>query len=155
MDAARSASGPYQSGVVSGWTTAVSAEAGMEADTPDWSAYQNLWKRADTKASQPVFKKNIDRVLGNGLKLTFKKDGVVSFAGKLDGTSVSGSSQLVWVESGHVGRVTLPDGWVVTLYAPQKGTFKGYNETIAVTLTLDAQNIVSDVTVEVAETAEP
>ena len=91
-----------------------------------WTAYQNLWKRADTKAEQPVFKKNIDKVLelgdaNNTLKLTFKKDGAVAFAGKVGGASVSGSSQLV-----NDG-----EGWKVTLYAPAKGTFAGFCRTLA------------------------
>ena len=69
-----------------------------------WTAYQNLWKRADTKAEQPVIKKDIkvDHELepddaNNKLTLTFKKDGAVAFAGKVGGASVSGSSQLVLV----------------------------------------------------------
>ena len=107
-----------------------------------WTAYQNLWKRADTKAEQPVFKKNIDKVLelgdaNNTLKLTFKKDGAVAFAGKVGGASVSGSSQLV-----NDG-----EGWKVTLYAPAKGTFAGFCRTLAVTLTIGDQMVVTDVTV--------
>ena len=115
------------------------------ASSDDWITYQNLWKRADTKADMPIFKKNLDRTLelgeagdaNNTVKLTFKKDGVVSFAGKIGGASVSGSSQLV-----NDG-----DGWKVTLYAPAKGTFAGFCRTLAVTLTLDAPNIVKDVTI--------
>ena len=109
-----------------------------------WTAYQNLWKRADTKAEQPVIKKDIkvdyELVPGdanNKLTLTFKKDGAVAFAGKVGGASVSGSSQLV-----NDG-----EGWKVTLYAPAKGTFAGFCRTLAVTLTLDAPNIVKDVTI--------
>ena len=84
-----------------------------------WTAFQNLWKRADTKAKQPVFKKNIAveyyplGVAGdknNTVKFTFKKDGVVSFSGKIGGVSVSGSAQLVWV-SGALGESALPEGW--------------------------------------------
>ena len=110
-----------------------------------WSGYQNLWKRADTKAEMPLFKSNIvvDYPLGepgdlnNTVKLTFKKDGVVSFAGKVGGASVSGTSQLV-----NDG-----DDWKVTLYAPPKGTFAGFCKTLAVALTLDAQNIVTEVAI--------
>ena len=114
-----------------------------------WSGYQNLWKRADTKAEMPLFKSNIvvDYPLGepgdlnNTVKLTFKKDGVVSFAGKVGGASVSGTSQLV-----NDG-----DGWKVTLYTPPKPTarppFVGFCKTLAVALTLDAQNIVTEVAI--------
>ena len=109
-----------------------------------WTAYQNLWKRADTKADMPVIKKDIkvdyELVPGdanNKLTLTFKKDGAVAFAGKVGGASVSGSSQLV-----NDG-----EGWKVTLYAPQKGTFAGFCKTLAVALTLDAQNIVTEVAI--------
>ena len=124
------------------------------ASSDDWIAYQNLWKRMDTKAAMPLFKKSFDRVLELGepgdenstVKLTFKKDGVVSFTGKVDGTSVSGSSQLVW-GGGSVG-TALP-GWQVTLYAPPKATakppFAGWCETFAVTLTTDDQGVVTDV----------
>ena len=129
---------PYQSGVVSGWTAS--------EPSISWTAYQNLWKRADTKAEQPVIKKDIkvDHELvegdaNNKLTLTFKKDGAVSFAGKVGGASVSGSSQLV-----NDG-----EGWKVTLYAPQKGTFAGFCKTFAVTLTLDAQDVVTAVYVVV------
>ena len=124
------------------------------ASSDDWAAYQNLWKRMDTKAAMPLFKKNFERTLELGehgdenstVKLTFKKDGVVSFTGKVDGTSVSGSSQLVW-GGGSVG-TALP-GWQVTLYAPPKETakppFAGWCETFAVTLTTDDQGVVTDV----------
>ena len=124
------------------------------ASSDDWIAYQNLWKRMDTKAAMPLFKKSFDRVLelsepgdeNSTVKLTFKKDGVVSFTGKVDGTSVSGSSQLVW-GGGSVG-TALP-GWQVTLYAPPKATakppFAGWCETFAVTLTTDDQGVVTDV----------
>ena len=112
----------------------------------EWTAYQNLWKRTDTKAEMPIFKKNFDVTLelgeagdaNNTVKLTFKKDGVVAFAGKVGGASVSGSSQLVWGEN----------GWQVTLYAPPKGVFAGFCETFAVTLTTDVQNVVTDVVVK-------
>ena len=97
------------------------------ASSDEWTAYQNLWKRADTKASQTVFKKNIDVELDNGIKVTFKKDGVVAFAGNVDGSKVSGSSQLVW--NG--------EGWRVTLYAPPAKTFVGFCETYVVTFSLD------------------
>ena len=117
------------------------------ASSDDWTGYQNLWKRSDTKAEMPLFKKNIDRTfeLGEGgdanniLKLTFKKDGVVSFAGKVGGASVSGSSQLV--NDGN--------GWKVTLYAPPKPTakppFEGWCETLVVTLVIDDQGVVTEV----------
>ena len=87
----------------------------------------------------------------NKLTLTFKKDGAVSFAGKVGGASVSGSSQLVWVESGHAGRETLPAGWVVTLYAPQKGTFAGFCKTLSVELAPGDLNVVTAVAVSAAE----
>ena len=109
----------------------------------EWTAYQNLWKRTDTKAEMPIFKKNFDVTLelgeagdaNNTVKLTFKKDGVVAFAGKVGGASVSGSSQLVWGEN----------GWQVTLYAPPKGAFAGFCETLPVTLAIDGQNVVTGV----------
>ena len=124
------------------------------ASSDDWAAYQNLWKRTDVKAAMPLFKKNFERTLELGepgdenstVKLTFKKDGVVAFTGKVGGTSVSGSSQLVW-GGGSVG-TALP-GWQVTLYAPPKETanppFAGWCETFAVTLTTDDQGVVTDV----------
>jgi hypothetical protein len=83
----------------------------------------------------PVFKTNIDVALDNSLKLTFKKDCVVAFAGTVDGAKVSGSSQLVW--NGEV--------WSVTLYAPPTKTFDGYCETFDVMLTIDETNVVTDV----------
>ena len=108
------------------------------ASSDGWTAYQNLWKRADTKASQPVFKKNIDVELDNGIKVTFKKDGVVAFAGNVDGSKVSGSSQLVW--NG--------EGWNVTLYAPPAKTFVGFCETYVVTFSLDGAMTPSVVPME-------
>ena len=112
-----------------------------------WTAWQNLWKRADTKAAQPIFKKNVvrDFYLGeagdaaNSLKLTFKKDGAVSFSGMSGGTRVSGSSQLVWGDG--LGEGAQP-GWQVTLYAPPKGAFTGFCETIPLELETDGQNVV-------------
>ena len=109
------------------------------ASSDGWSAWQNLWGRPDTKAEMPVFRKSFDVTLESGLKLTFKKNGAVSFAGKVEGVSVSGSSQLVCDG----------DAWKVTLYAPPKGAFAGFSETFAVTLTFDEANAVTDV--EVAE----
>ena len=108
-----------------------------------WTAWQNLWKRADTKASQLVFKKNIvvEHCFGvegdknNTVKFTFKKDGAVSFSGKKDGVSVSGSSQLTW--NG--------EDWCFTFYAPPKKGFDGYFEIFPVKLTRDDQNIVTEV----------
>ena len=118
-----------------------------------WTAWQNLWKRADTKAAMPVIKKDIkvDHWLGeeddanNMLTLTFKKDGVVSFTGKVGGAKVSGSSQLV------------NDGtdWSVTLYAPKTGTFDGWSKTFDVTLTTDEKKVVTDVTVATAAAQPP
>ena len=105
------------------------------SQTFELTSYQNLWKRADTKAAQPVFKKSIGLALENGLNLTFKKDGAVSFAGTVGGSRVSGSSQLVHAES----------GWQVTLYAPPKGAFAGYCETIAVALKIGEGNVVTEV----------
>ena len=125
----------------------VAAEDGMgvaEADVPrNWIARQNLWKRADTNAAQPVFKKSIVVEYGdpddtdNMVKFTFKNGGAVSFSGKIDGVGVSGSSQLT--RNG--------DAWKVTLYAPPKGAFKGFSETFAVTLTFDEANAVTGVDV--------
>ena len=139
-------------GIATGGPQSSAAAAGTEAGPPTWTAYQNLWKRADTKVEQPVIKKDIkiDHELGdpgdtnNKLTLTFKKDGAVSFSGKIDGASVSGSSQLVW--GGGRGATALPDGWYVTLYAPAKGAFAGWCETFAVELTFDGQ-VVTDVVV--------
>ena len=137
---------PYRCGVVSGWLTSASA------GEPAWTAYQNLWKRADTKADMPVIKKDIkiDHWLGepgdanNKLTITFKKDGAVAFAGKVGGASVSGSSQLVW--GGGRGATALPDGWYVTIYAPPKGAFAGWCATFPVKLTLDEQKGVLNLT---------
>ena len=123
-------------GVISGWADSEPSEP------PAWVAYQNLWKRADAKASQPVFKKGFDAFLANGLKLTFKKDGAVSFAGTVDGAKLSGSSQLVNDGS----------GWKVTVYSPPKGASGGLCETCAVALTTDDANAVT--AVEVAESGE-
>ena len=100
-----------------------------------WTAWQNLWKRADTKASQPVFKKSVDLALESGVNLTFKKDGAVAFSGTVGGTKVSGSSQLVLAES----------GWQVTLYAPLKGASGVYCETVAVALKTGEGNVVTEV----------
>ena len=94
------------------------------AALPEWKAWQNLWKRNDTKANVPAVKKNIEIALGNGLKLTIKKDGAVAFAGIVNGTKVSGSSQLVW--AGSDGSAAPP--YLVTLYVPPKaGVFDGYS----------------------------
>jgi len=112
------------------------------------TAWQNLWKRGDTKASMPVFNDDIEETLelgeagdaDNTLNLTFKKDGVVSFAGKVEGVSVSGSSQVV-------RNPARPESapYQVTLYAPPKGAFAGFCMTLDVTLTVDdATNVVTD-----------
>ena len=123
------------------------ASGDMLAEQPAaWVAYQNLWKRTDAKASMPVFRKSIAKTLelgepgdaGNTLKLTFRANGAVSFAGKVDGVAVSGTSQLVMTE----------DGWSVTLYAPPKGSFPGRCGTVPVALTFDGQNVVTDVELE-------
>ena len=119
----------------------------------DWTAWQNLWKRTDTKAAMPVIKKDIkvDHWLDekgdtdNKVTLTFKKDGVVAFAGLVDGVKVSGSSQLVRLAE---------DGspYQVTLYAPPKPTakppFEGWCETLAVTLIIGDQGVVTGVDVK-------
>jgi hypothetical protein len=109
----------------------------LQTSNFELASYQNLWKRADTKAAQPVFKKNVEYVLENGVKLTFKKDGVVAFAGKIGGASVSGTSQLI-----NTG-----DAWKVTLYAPAKKGFDGWCATFAVELTLDEQSAVTAVAI--------
>ena len=81
----------------------------------------------------------------NKLTLTFKKDGAVAFAGKVGGVKVSGSSQLVRLAG---------DGspYQVTLYAPPKPTakppFESWCETLAVSLRVDGQNIVTGMAVE-------
>ena len=120
-----------------------------KASGDEWTAWQNLWKRADTKGGMPVFKASFDRTveLGekNSVKLTFKKDGVVSFAGKVGGAKVSGSSQLV-----NDGT-----GWSVTLYAPPKAPFDGWSKTFDVALTTDEKNVVTDVTVGAAAAVAP
>ena len=117
------------------------------SQTFELSSYQNLWKRTDTKASQSVFKKNIvveyyplgvsgDK--NNTVKFTFKKDGAVSFSGKIGGVSVSGSAQIVWDGK----------GWKMTVYAPSKPKakppFDGWCETFPVRLTLE-ESIVTAV----------
>ena len=124
----------------------------------DWMAYQNLWKRADTKADMPVVKKDIKvdvpGVAGdtdNILTLTFKKDGVVAFAGMVGGMKVSGSSQLVWARrdsaaagvTANTGGITL---YHVTLYAPPKELFTGWSATFGVRLTTGANNVVTSIT---------
>ena len=101
-------------------------------ESDNWFAWQNLWKRADIKNAMPAFKSSLSRVLdlgdygykGNSIVLTFKKDGVVSFAGKIDGTSVSGTSQLFLSDN----------NWQALLYAPPKGAFEGFSFSIAVAL---------------------
>ena len=70
-----------------------------EVSCDEWSAWQNLWKRADTKTSMPVFKRDFKVEQEDGLVLTFKKDGVVSFAN--GATKVSGTSQLVKTGKGY------------------------------------------------------
>ena len=83
-----------------------------------------------------------DYVAKDGDTLTFKKDGAVAFAGKVDGAKVSGSSQLVL----RLAETGSP--YQVTLYAPPpKGTLVGFCKTFAVTLTVDEQT--ADVKVEV------
>ena len=142
-DAARPESAPYQCGVATG-TSQLFNLSTLQPFNLSWTAWQNLWKRTDTKAKQPVFKKNIDveyYPLGasgnknNTVKFTFKKDGAVSFSGKINGVSVSGSAQIVWDGK----------GWKMTVYAPPKKGFEGWCETFDVTLTKDAQNIVTAV----------
>ena len=127
---------------------------------PSFTAYQNLWKRADTKAAQPIFKKNIvveyyplgvsgDK--NNTVKITFKKDGAASFSGKKDGVSVSGSAQIVL--TGHAGEGA--PLYRITFYAPPKPKakppFAGWCETFDVKLTTDEQNIVTAVELGGAE----
>ena len=112
----------------------------IPADPLAWTAWQNQWKRTDTKGKMPVFTKNIDKTLelgeaddvNNSVKLTFKKDGMVAFAGMIGGRKVSGSSQLVRTET----------DWQVTIYAPPHKP-----ETLSVTL--KSQNIASESEVNV------
>ena len=122
------------------------SEDGISATSPtaSWQASQNLWKRDDTKAAQPDIKKIIvveyyptgdsdDK--NNIVKFTFKKNGTVSFAGKIGGVGVSGASQLV--RDG--------ESWKTTVYAPPKPSskppFDGWCETLSVDLTMDGQSI--------------
>ena len=115
------------------------------AECDEWMAWQNLWKRADTKARMPNFKKSVAVELEGGLKLTFKKDGAVSFAGKAGGAAVSGASQLV------------PDGngeWLLPLYAPPKGASGGFCDVLAARLTVDDKNTVTAVEVFAVDTAD-
>lgn len=114
-----------------------------------WGAWQNLWKRADAKAGMPVFKKSLERMLAlgeagdadNTLKLTFRRDGAVAFAGKIGGVGVSGTSQLVLA-----GRDDpLAPMYQATLYAPPKAKFAGWCGTVAVRLVLDDLLVVEDV----------
>ena len=106
------------------------------ASSDGWTAWQNLWSRPDTKAEMPVFRKSFDVTLESGLKLTFKKNGAVSFAGKVEGVSVSGSSQLVIADDGK---------WYATLYAPPKKGFDGWCATIPLAIEVDEDNVVIDV----------
>ena len=141
------------SAVVDGVTVGVASGVEVSETPVTWTAWQNLWKRTDTKDDMPVFKTNIDRTVelgekgdaNNTVKLTFKKDGAVSLTGKVDGTTVSGSSQLV-----NDGT-----GWSVTLYAPPKASFAGWSETFDVTLTTGEKNVVTDVTVAAPATEPP
>ena len=71
------------------------------------------------------------------------KAGVVAFAGKVGGTKVSGSSQLI---CGGFGATVLSDVWYMTLYAPPKGAFTGWSETFGVVLGTDANHAVTGVT---------
>ena len=132
------------SAVVDGVTVGVVSGVEVSETPVAWTALQNLWKRADTKGDMPVFKTSFDRTVelgekgdaDNAVKLTFKKDGAVSFTGKVGGVKVSGSSQLV-----NDGT-----GWSVTFYAPPpKGSSAGFCKTFAVKLTTDKQNIVTKV----------
>ena len=128
------------------------------ASVGGWTVWQNLWKRADTKADMPVVKKDIKvdvpGAVGNTdnkLTLTFKKDGVVAFAGLIGEMKVSGSSQLVWARRDFVStEVTAGTGisapYQVTLYAPPKGTFTGWSATFGVMLITDNANVVTSVT---------
>jgi len=147
---------PYQVGVVNGRDVRSPSATGETPVVPvDWTAWQNLWKRADTKADMPVIKKDIkvDHWLddsndaNNKLTLTFKKDGAVAFAGKVGGSSVSGSSQLVLVR-----RVEDAAPYQVTLYAPPKPTAKppveSWCKTFAVTLTIEANIVTKAVVVD-------
>ena len=144
-----------QRGVLNALATRSSDATGeLPVGPVEWAAWQNLWKRSDTKAEQPTFKKNVvaycplgkDGDADSLVTLTFKKDGVVAFAGKVGGASVSGSSQLVW--NGGYGTTALVDIWEVTLYAPPKGTFAGWCEILSVKLELDAAGVVTGVVVE-------
>ena len=112
------------------------------ASSDEFSAFQNLWKRADTKAAAPVFKKAIDAFLPNTLALQFKKDGVVSFAGNLTGAKISGTSQLIPNGDGN---------WAAVLHVPPKNGVPGYNELVDVKLTVDALNVVTAVEVAPAK----
>lgn len=146
-------------GIVNGRDARSPSETGEAPVFPAWIAWQNLWKRSDTKASQPVFKKSIvvEHSFGapgdknNTVKITFKKDGVVSFSGKKDGVSVSGSAQLVRLAG---------DGspYQITFYAPPKPKakppFDGWCETFDVKLTVDEQNVVTAVKLGGAEHAK-
>ena len=145
----------WQRGVLNALATRSSNATGeMPVGPVEWAAWQNLWKRSDTKTAQPTFKKAVvvncplgkDGDADSLVTLTFKKDGVVAFAGKVGGASVSGSSQLAW--SGGYGMTALVDIWEVTLYAPPKGTFAGWCEILSVKLELDSAGVVTGAVVE-------
>ena len=120
----------------------VASATTVSGRTLPWYAWQNLWTRSDTKGLMPTFK-NLVKVLelaepgdeDNSVKLTFKSNGAVSFAGRVGGVAVSGSSQLVLAEG----------GWQVTLRAAPKGAFKGWCKTLALALEIDGSNVVTDV----------
>ena len=126
-------------GVATGTFDAQLSTLNSQLSTYTWTAWQNLWKRTDTKAGMPVFKKNfeVEHCFGevgdknNTVKFTFKKDGVVSFSGKKDGVSVSGSAQIVLV---GYDKDDAPL-YQITVYAPpkpkSKPPFDGWCETSA------------------------
>ena len=122
---------------------AVSASGvlGCPSSDPDskWTACQNLWKRTDTNAAQPVFSNSIVVNLENGLALTFKNAGAVAFAGTIGGVKVSGASQLF-----NDG-----EGWKVAVCVPRKAGFDGFCAVYAVTLVQDGSKVVT--AVEVSE----
>ncbi|MBQ2624923.1 MAG: C10 family peptidase [Kiritimatiellae bacterium] len=103
-----------------------------EVSCDEWSAWQNLWKRADTKTSMPVFKRDFKVEQEDGLVLTFKKDGVVSFAN--GATKVSGTSQLV-----KTGK-----GYQVMTFAPPKVGSDGLHRMFSVGIKVDEQNSVTE-----------
>ena len=76
-EAARSASAPYQRGVVTGGPQSSAAAAAEDSRPPEWTAWQNLWKQEPWKTDAKDFAKAPMLSVG-AIEFKFAASGVVT-----------------------------------------------------------------------------